>query len=252
MAFEEAIAAVAADAMRFVNAGDTIGLGSGRAATAFVRALGKRVRTDGLDVRGIPTSMQIRLVAEDAGVPLIDAGQAASIDAAFDGADQIDARGNMVKGGGGALLREKILISAARRVIIMADRTKFSRHLSIPVPVEVHASARSHVASRVERLGGAPSIRRDARGYPAFTENGNIVLECDFGTVREPATLERSLARIAGVMESGLFTSRTAAIYKAGPRGAFEVTGAARRGARAPPARRPLGRRRQGRRAQSS
>lgn len=225
MSFDDAIKALSTDALRFVKNDSVIGLGSGRAATAFVRALGRKIRTDHIDIRAIPTSLQIRLVAKDARVPLIEFGELDSIDAAFDGADQIDANGNMIKGGGGALLREKILISAARKVIIMADKTKFSRRLDRPVPVEIHPTAREYVASRVRRIGGRPAIRCDARKYPTFTENGNLILDCDFGKIDSPSALERKLNSITGVAESGLFTKRPSVIYRAGLRGRFDIIG---------------------------
>ena len=218
--------------MRHVEFGAMLGLGSGRAATAFTRTLARQYEESSVEVRCVATSMQIRLVAEELGLPIADIGNVAHIDAAFDGADQIDEQGNMIKGGGGALLLEKVVISLARRVIIMADDTKFARRLSIPVPVEVHPSARLHVATRVTELGAMPTIRLDARGYPAFTENGNIVLDCDFGELEDPARMGGALDRIAGVMEHGLFTSRAATIYRAARNGEFTVTGPARRGAR--------------------
>lgn len=223
MSFDSAIKALSVDALRFVKNQSVIGLGSGRAATAFVHALGTKIRTGSLDVRGIPTSLQIRLVAEQAGVLLVDSGQLGSIDAAFDGADQIDADGNMIKGGGGALLREKILISAARKVIIMADKTKFSRKLDKPVPVEINPAAREYVATQVRKLGAEPVMRRDTRKYPVFTENGNLVLDCNFGRIDSPSVLERKLGGIAGVAESGLFTKRPSVIYRAGLKGRFDI-----------------------------
>ena len=223
MSFDAAIKALSADALKHVKNGHVVGLGSGRAATAFVQALGRRMRKGGLDVRGIPTSAQIRLVAGEAGVPLTDLGQAASIDAAFDGADQIDRAGCMIKGGGGALLREKILYAAARRTIIMADRTKFSRTLDRPVPVEIHPASLGYVLERVRRIGGRPAIRRDARRYPSFTENGNLILDCGFGRIGSPRALEGRLARIPGVIESGLFTASPTVIYRAGSGGRYDI-----------------------------
>lgn len=223
MSFDSAIKALSLDALRFVKNGNLIGLGSGRAATAFVRALGAKIIGEGLDVRGIPTSLQIRLVAEESGVPLVDSGQAFLLDAAFDGADQIDAKGNMIKGGGGALLKEKILIAAARKVIIMADKTKFSRKLDKPVPVEIRPDSRQYVMAQITKMGAELEIRRDARKYPVFTENGNLVLDCDFGKIDSPATLERKLAAIAGVAESGIFTKKPSVIYRANNTGKFDT-----------------------------
>lgn len=218
-----AITAVANDALRLVRDGQVLGLGSGRAATAFVRALGRHLRANGMDVSGVPTSLQIKAVAEDSGVPLIEADRVGEIDAAFDGADQIDARGYMIKGGGGALLREGILIGCAKRVVIMADRTKFAKSLSRAVPVEVHPHARRSAAAAIRGMGGAPSVRTAGRGYPFFTENGNIVLDCDFGTIRDPKRLSDRIIRVAGVMESGIFTKRPDIIYRAGAGGRFDV-----------------------------
>lgn len=225
MSFDNAIKALSTDALKFVKDDSTIGLGSGRAATAFTLALGAKIRAGGLCVRATPTSLQIRLVAEKVGIPLVDSGELGSIDAAFDGADQIDADGNMIKGGGGALLREKILIGTARKVIIMADKTKFSRKLDLPVPVEVFPTARQYVSAQITKMGASPVMRRDARKYPVFTENGNLILDCDFGKIDSPSILERKLARIAGVAESGLFTKRPSVIYRAGLRGRFDIIG---------------------------
>jgi len=199
-----------------------VGLGSGRAASAIVRELGRRA-SSGLRVRGVATSEQIRRVALGAGVELADAASVDRLEAAFDGADQVDARGNMVKGGGGALLREKVAIEMAGRAVIIADASKFAERLSIPVPVEVHPAAGPLVARRVAEMGATPQARLDARGYPAFTESGNTVLDCDFGEIADPAGLEASLAAVPGVMESGLFARRAGAIYRALEGGRFEA-----------------------------
>ena len=222
MGYEEGLAAAAAEAAGTVVDGSTVGLGSGRAATALARALGRRVAS-GLRVRAVATSEQMRRVAVEAGVELADAASVESLEAAFDGADQVDSRGNMVKGGGGALLREKVAIAMAGRTVIMADATKFAERLSIPVPVEVHPAAGRLVARRISEMGATPSARLDARGYPAFTESGNTLLDCDFGEIADPAGLEATLAAIPGVMESGLFGRRAGAIYRALEGGRFEM-----------------------------
>ena len=125
MSFDDAISALSKDALKFVKDKSVLGLGSGRAATAFVESLGKHIKKNDLSIKAVPTSLQIKLVAEKNGIHIIDPGQIHKIDVVFDGADQIDIQKNLIKGGGGALLRENILISSASRVVIMADSTKF-------------------------------------------------------------------------------------------------------------------------------
>ena len=195
--------------------GQTVGLGSGRAAAALAAELGRRAR-GGLSVRCVPTSLQIKAAAEKEGLPLAGPDETDRIDAAFDGADQIDARGRLVKGGGGALLRERIIFEMADRVSVIADASKFVRVLCMPVPVEVHPAARALAARRIAEAGGSPSLRTLARGYPFFTENGNLVFDCDFGQIPEPGRLARRIARCGGVMGVGLFADRKPdAVYRA-------------------------------------
>lgn len=223
MSYDDAIRALSNDALRFVSDGQILGLGSGRAAAEFVRSLGRHIRAEKLNVRGVPTSLQIKAVAEESGVPLLETDQTGGVDVVFDGADQIDAAGYLVKGGGGALLRENILISSARKVVIMADRTKFVKRISRSVPVEVSPHARRTAAAAIGQIGGRPSVRTLDAGYPFFTEGGNIILDCDFGVIDDPRRLSQRIIRIAGVMEAGLFTRRPDVIYKAKGGGRFEV-----------------------------
>src|SRR5579872_5937011 len=136
-----------------------IGLGSGRAATAIVKLLSSYIKKNKFSVKAIPTSLQIKMEAEKGGIPIIEADQINHIDLVFDGADQIDAKGNMIKGGGGALLREKILISMAKKTVIIADETKFAKKLNKRIPVEVHPFARNTAAIKIRKLGGKPHIR---------------------------------------------------------------------------------------------
>lgn len=221
--YDDAICAMAKDALKFVKDGQTLGLGSGRAATAFVKVLSKHIKKQNIRIVGIPTSLQIRMVAEDGNIPLIDASQTDRIDFVFDGADQIDSKKTLIKGGGGALLYENVLISMAKKVVIMADASKFVTHLNIPVPVEVYPSARNSVTLFVKRLGGNPSIRLLERGYPFITENGNIILDCNFKTIKQPSLLARKIIRLAGVMEVGIFERKPDIIYKANKHGKFSI-----------------------------
>ena len=141
--------------------------------------------------------MQIAEIAKSVNIPLVASDK---IDTVFDGADQIDSHGYLIKGGGGALLRENILAISARKIVIMADHTKFSKYLNKNVPVEVHPFAKYAADTMIKKMGGKPTVRTLDRGYPFITENGNLVLDCDFGTIKTPASLARKISTIAGVI----------------------------------------------------
>lgn len=223
--FDAAIRAMSEHALGMVRDGQVVGLGSGRAATALARALAARAGEGGISVTGVPTSLQIKLVAEAGRIPLAEADRigAGGIDVVFDGADQIDAGRTVVKGGGGALLRENIVASAAKKFVVMADETKFVPVLDRDIPVEVHPLARSYGADAVRKMGGRPSLRLLDRGYPFVTENGNVVLDCAFGPIQRPAPLRRRLAGVAGVAEVGIFARKPDVIYRARAGGRFDV-----------------------------
>ena len=223
MTFDDAIKALSSDALRNVKEGYVLGLGSGRAATAFVKLLSKYIKTKKISVKCVPTSMQIKLIAEKCGLQLIGADQIDKIDLVFDGADQIDKNKFLIKGGGGALLRENILISAAKKVIIMADSSKFVKEFNRTVPVEVQPLARQIVLKKIEEIGGKAELRILDRGYPFVTENSNIILDCDFGVIKNPKTLQQKLLNMAGVIEVGIFTRKPDVIYKAKANGKFEI-----------------------------
>jgi ribose 5-phosphate isomerase A len=142
----------------------------------------------------------------------------------FDGADQIDSKFNMIKGGGGALLREKILIASAKAVVIVADETKFVKTFSRSVPIEVHPMARTSAARALAGAGGRPVMRTLDKGYPFVTENGNVILDTTFTSIPDPRKMETELKAIAGVMEVGIFTRKADAYYKAKSDGTFEIT----------------------------
>jgi len=190
----------AADA---VSDGMVVGLGTGSTAAHAIRALGEAVDA-GLDVTGVPTSFQSRELAREAGIPLADLDDV-SVDIAIDGADQI-ADGDLVKGGGAAHTREKIVDTAADRFLVVVDPTKDAAVLDYPVPLEVLPAARTTVASAIEGLGGDPTLRRaERKDGPVVTDNGNLVLDCDFGAIDDPAGLAATLAQLPGVVEHGLF-----------------------------------------------
>ena len=223
MSFDDAILALSNNALKFVKDDYIIGLGSGRAATVLVKSLAKLIKLKNYNIKGIPTSLQIKLVAEKEGILLVEADQVDHIDVVFDGADQIDSQKFVIKGGGGALLRENILFSLAKKVVVIADKTKFVKNFTKTVPVEVHPLARILVTNSIKKLGGKAKLRSLDRGYTFFTENGNIILDCDFGTIKNPKVLTQKIKQIAGVVESGIFLRKPDIIYRAKTNGKFDV-----------------------------
>jgi len=219
---DDAIEALSPQALKMVKNNFIIGLGSGRTASVIVKLLSSFIKKKKLSVKAIPTSLQIKMEAKRGGIPIIEADQTNHIDLVFDGADQIDAKGNMIKGGGGALLREKILISIAKKVVIVADESKFVKRLDHRVPIEVHPFARNSADIQIRKYGGRPYIRLLERGYPFVTENGNIILDCDFGEISNPKELAAKLIGIPGVIEVGIF-SKPDIIFKAKKNGKYEI-----------------------------
>jgi len=200
---DEAKRAAGESAAEAVEDGMVVGLGTGSTAAHAIRAIGEAVDA-GLDVTGVPTSFQSRELAREAGIPLADLDEV-SVDLAIDGADQV-ADGDLVKGGGAAHAREKIVDTAADRLLVVVDPTKTATVLDHPVPVEVLPAARTTAVDAVEALGGTPELRRAQRkDGPVVTDNGNLVLDCSFGAIERPAALATDLATIPGVVEHGLF-----------------------------------------------
>jgi len=223
MSYDSAISALSNDALKFVKDNYVIGLGSGRAATALVKSLALLIKDKKFNIKGVPTSLQIKLIAEKVGIPVVESDQVDHIDVVFDGADQIDSQKFVIKGGGGALLRENILFSLAKKIVVMADKTKFVKNFTRAVPVEIHPLARNSVANSIKKLGGKATLRSLDRGYPFITENGNIILDCDFGTIKNPKALTQKIKQIPGVMESGIFLRKPDIVYKAKTGGKFEI-----------------------------
>jgi ribose 5-phosphate isomerase A len=212
---------LAKDAVKRVRGAKVVGLGSGSTVAHIVRELAKL--PDKGSIEFIPTSLQIKLEAEKSALRLTDESRIPDIDIVFDGADQIDGKFNMIKGGGGALLREKILISAAKQVVIAADASKFVQSFNRSVPIEVHPMARSTVYRKLSEMGAKPELRTLDKGYPFVTENGNIILDTTFPSIPDPKKKEIELKNIAGVLEVGLFTRRADVYYKAKSDGTFEA-----------------------------
>ncbi|MGM0399212.1 MAG: ribose-5-phosphate isomerase RpiA [Halobacteriota archaeon] len=187
-----------------VGDGAVVGLGTGSTAAWAIRALGDAVDA-GLDVRGIPTSYQSRKLAIEAGIPLTSLDAVEAIDVAIDGADAVAGRA-LLKGGGAAHAREKIIDSAAERFVVVVDHSKMGETLSRPVPLEVLPDARPVVERAVADLGGEPTLRdATAKDGPVVTDNGNLVLDCSFGAIESPGDLAGALSALPGVVEHGLF-----------------------------------------------
>ncbi len=200
---EEAKQRAGESAAELVEDEMTVGLGTGSTAATAIEHLGDRVDS-GLDIEGIPTSYQSRETARVAGIPLTTLDESTP-DIAIDGADQF-AGCTLIKGGGAAHTREKVVDSAADRFVVVADTTKETEHLDYPVPVEVLPDAHQTVSDRIEELNGDPSLRQATRkDGPVITDNGNVVLDCHFELIRDPAQLATQLSTIPGVLEHGLF-----------------------------------------------
>jgi len=197
--------AAARASLRFVHDGQIVGLGSGSTAACAVRFLGERVRA-GLRIRGIPTSIHTKQLATNLGIPLTTLEEFQQIDVTIDGADEVDPQLNLIKGGGGALLREKIIASATKQLVIIADSGKKVPMLGkFPLPVEIIAFAQPLLAKRIAALGAAVKLREDASGNPFITDEGHHILDCQFGQIPDPPGLARQLETMPGVVEHGLF-----------------------------------------------
>ncbi|MET0645869.1 MAG: ribose-5-phosphate isomerase RpiA [Pyrinomonadaceae bacterium] len=216
-------------AAEFVEDGMRVGLGTGTTAYWLVERLGERVRVEGLRVRCVPTSRRTEEQARALGIPLVTLGEAGELDIAIDGADEIGPSLALIKGGGGALLREKLVASAARRFVVIADRSKQVEMLGrFPLPVEVVQFGWELTARGVGVVTGVePALRRDANGEPFVTDNGNYILDCRCVEIPDPARTERELKSLVGVVESGLFVGMADSAVLADEEG-LEIIEAAR------------------------
>jgi ribose 5-phosphate isomerase A len=209
--------AAAERAVDFVEDGTVLGLGTGSTAAFFVEALARRVAA-GLTVIAIPTSERTAAQARRLGIPLTGFAEHRQIDLAVDGADEVQRVSlDLIKGRGGALLREKIVAAASRRFIVVVDRDKLVDRLGTagPLPVEVVQFGWEVTAGALERLGARPELRRAGSGEPFVTDGGNFILDCLFGAIDNPAETERRINAIVGVVENGLFVGRSSAVIVA-------------------------------------
>ena len=192
-------------ALEFVRDGMVVGLGSGTTASFFIEELGRRVE-GGLRVRAIASSRASEELARSFGIEISDFGRTPVIDVTIDGADEIGPGLALIKGGGGALLREKIVASASERFVIVADSLKVVPVLGrFPLPVEVIRMASPLVSRRLMELGAEPTVRQAKGGGDYITDEGNLILDCACGEIRDPERMAASLRGIVGVVEHGLF-----------------------------------------------
>jgi len=213
---EDAKKRAALEAAKNVKDGSVIGLGSGSTVAYAIFEIGRRIKEENLEILGVPTSYKTFLLAVECGIPITTLNEHPELDLDIDGADQIDEELILIKGMGGALTREKIVAAASKSLIIVADETKLTTSLGRdqPVPVEVLPFALPLVSNRIKRMGGKPTLRerKDGSG-PYVTDNGNFILDVDFGVIEDPFRLDASLKRIPGVIETGLFIGMTEKAY---------------------------------------
>ena len=206
-------------ALDYVKDGYVVGLGTGSTMRYLLAALEQRVRA-GLKITGVPTSDETAELARKAGVPLLSDDDLWPIDVAIDGADQVDPQLNLIKGGGGALLREKIVAANARQMVITVDETKRVSVLggAFPLPIEVLPFGWRNTAREIEQLGGK-TVRRERNSHVFRTASGHYILDLHIARIADPADLEVRLNRIPGVIECGLFVGRTDVLIVAASNG---------------------------------
>jgi ribose 5-phosphate isomerase A len=197
--------ALGQEAAAYVEDGMKVGLGTGRAATDFIRALAERV-AQGLTVRCVPTSEATRRLSETLGLSLATLDEIPELDLTVDGADEVNSRLDLIKGLGGALVREKIVAASSKRLVIVVGADKIVDRLGVrtPLPVEIVKFAKPLCERRLGELGATPKLRAGASG-PFVSDNGNFILDCEFGGIDDPAALDRRIREIPGVVGTGLF-----------------------------------------------
>lgn len=198
--------AAATYAASLVREGMKVGLGTGSTSLFFLEALIKRVK-GGLKIEAIASSKAIHEKALAGGLPLLDEQKTKSLDVTFDGADNVDLQKQLIKGGGGALFREKILASMSKKMIVMVDDSKCTMFLEkVPVPVEILPFGYLSTINRIEEAGFLPKLRLIKEGFPFITDNGNYIADISFNTpIYDPKSVEETLRGITGVLETGLF-----------------------------------------------
>jgi ribose 5-phosphate isomerase A len=212
----------AGKAIGYIRNGMTLGLGTGSTAYWAIQGIGEQVK-NGLSVRAIATSLQSESLARELGIPIVPFSEIDHLDVTIDGADEVDEALNLIKGGGGALLREKIVASATRFYIIIVDESKLVRLLGkFPLPVEVIPFGWELTARRLQELGGVPRLRK-AGDSPFLTDNQHYILDTSFGLIPNPARLHEQVSGITGVMEDGFFIDMADIVIAGSPSGETRI-----------------------------
>lgn len=209
-------------AAELVQSDTIVGLGTGSTAKFAVEKLGEKLKSGELvNVKGVPTSEQTAALAREVGIPLLDMQTISHIDITIDGADEIDPALNLIKGGGGALLREKIVAQASSLMVVIADDSKLSQTLgeNWALPVEVIKMALASEKAFMENLGATVIQRLNVQGGPFITDEGNYILDANFGLIANPAALSQKLESRAGIVEHGLFVNIAGRVILAGQQG---------------------------------
>jgi ribose 5-phosphate isomerase A len=207
----------ALEAVKHVKDGFIVGLGSGSTAAYAIEEIGNRIKHESLRVLGVPTSYQALLLAVKQRIQITTLEEHPTLDLTIDGADQIDEELNLIKGMGGALAREKIVAFASKKLVIVADESKKVKVLgenNHPVPIEVLPFATPIVMRKIGEIGGKPILREGTKKVgPVITDNGNVIIDVDFGIIHNPAELECRLKILPGVVETGLFVKMANVVY---------------------------------------
>jgi ribose 5-phosphate isomerase A len=217
---EEAKRRAALEAVTLVKDGQVVGLGTGSTAKYMIDELGRKVREEGLQILGIPTSHWTANRAKINEIPLTTLDNHPQIDIAIDGADQVDPELNLIKGLGGALTREKIIDTAAKNLVIIIDKSKYVEKLGVKqvVPIEIIPMACTPIIEKLRRLGGKPKVRQGKDNDPFFiTDNGNYIVDVAFGAITNGKNLEMKINMIPGVVENGLFIDVTDMVFIGSP-----------------------------------
>ncbi len=197
-----------------IRDGQVLGLGTGSTVYFLIDEVARRMREEGLDVVCIPTSRGTELLARERGISVATLEEHDGIDLAIDGADQVSNTLDLIKGGGAAHTREKIVASLAERFVVIVDEGKLSEKLSLPVPVEVLPFSWKAAARKLEEMGAGVALRQcSGKAGPVITDNGNYVLDADFGVIQDPGALEAEINQIRGVLENGIFPGMTHEVH---------------------------------------
>jgi ribose 5-phosphate isomerase A len=207
----------------YIEDGMILGLGTGSTVYWTIKKLGEQVK-NGLNIKGVPTSKKTETLAIELGIPLLNLSEVNEVDLTIDGADEVNPNLDLIKGGGGALLREKMVASISRRFIVVVDDSKYVTTLGkFPLPVEVVPFGWEITSKKIGIFGCNPILRMDNHA-PFITDNGNYILDCHFETIREAGELDRKLNMTPGVVENGLFVNMAEMVVVGGENGIYSLS----------------------------